>query len=566
MVVLLVSDSAAIGLLALCLRSIADLAFQRRPLDVLVPAAGGALCFLAINAGASTWNSLLGNLGERVGLRLDEEALTDTTGVPSIAHIEHPGYLDRLALALGAGRNLVRAAWAAPASAASFLGMAGSLALLVRVHPALAILIAFAAAPLLLSRAGERWIRAASLASAEDTRIDERLFSLLVRPGPGKEIRAFGCGDFLIDRMSSAWRRASERQVGARSRAATVTGLGWTLFMLGYVGALALIASMVSVGQRTPGDLVMTIVLAAQLRGQVERSFLGMRDALAGIAVVEPFLWLRAYATRARDAARPMTTPPARLRRGIRVEAVTFRYPNARGNALQDVSVHLPAGAVVAVVGEYGSGKSTLVKLLYGLHRPARGRVTVDGVDLADVDPDAWRAATSVLLQDFGRYEVTLREAIGMGDLAGGCDDDRVVEAAGMAGAGALVRQLPGGLDTPLGSEFQGVELSEGQWQKVALARGSMRRRPLLVVMDEPTAALDAPSERAMFERYITLMRRWCAETGAVCVVVTHRLASVAAADLIVVMSEGRVVEAGVHAGLIEAGGHYAAMLRGGEA
>jgi ATP-binding cassette subfamily B protein len=211
---------------------------------------------------------------------------------------------------------------------------------------------------------------------------------------------------------------------------------------------------------------------------------------------------------------------------------------------------------VVALVGENGAGKTTLVKLLCRLYRPTRGRILVDGADLARMPADGWRARLAGAFQDFFRFELKARHSVGVGDVPH-LDDVPVVEAAvERAGAGDVAGQLPAGLETQLGPTWPaGVELSFGQWQKLALARGFMRERPLVLVLDEPTAALDAETEHALFERYAEAAR-----DDQITLLVSHRFSTVRMADLIVVLDGSRVVESGTHDELMSRGGQYAEL------
>jgi ATP-binding cassette, subfamily B, bacterial len=235
---------------------------------------------------------------------------------------------------------------------------------------------------------------------------------------------------------------------------------------------------------------------------------------------------------------------------------------------LDDVSLALAPGQVVAIVGENGAGKSTLVKLLCRLYRPDQGRILVDGADLARFPAEEWRSRLAGAFQDFFRFEFRARHSVGVGDVPHIDDEPAVVAAVDRAGATDVVERLVAGLETQLGPTWpDGAELSFGQWQKLALARGFMRDQPLLLVLDEPTAALDAETEHALFERYAAAARGGGATTGSantadgrITILVSHRFSTVRMADLIVVLDGARVVEVGSHDALMVADGQYAEL------
>jgi ABC-type multidrug transport system fused ATPase/permease subunit len=278
-----------------------------------------------------------------------------------------------------------------------------------------------------------------------------------------------------------------------------------------------------------------------------------------GVAYLGQFFWVLRVATRLvalQDRTRTVdqlaTEDVAALATSIGLEKVSFAYPGSDRRVIDNVSLQLPAGSVVALVGENGAGKTSLVKLLSGFYRPDRGRITVDGTDLADVP--GWWQRVSGTYQDYATFEFLTRETVGVADLDR-ITDDNVLAALARAGAADVPAILPRGLDTQLGSVWDGgVDLSGGQWQKLALARGLMRDHPSLVIFDEPTAALDPPTEHALFEQIARHARR----EGTVTLLISHRFSTVTMADLIVVLSHGKILETGTHQELIESDGTYA--------
>jgi ATP-binding cassette subfamily B protein len=268
--------------------------------------------------------------------------------------------------------------------------------------------------------------------------------------------------------------------------------------------------------------------------------------------------WLEDYA-RALTATADQPAP-ARLADGIRFEYVSFAYPGTDRLVLDDINLELPAGAVVAIVGENGAGKSTLVKLLAKMYEPSSGRILIDRTDLARIDADDWRTRLAGAFQDFFRFEFRARQSIGIGDLPRLDDETAVAAAVTHAGADAVIVRLPKGLDTQLGPTWPGgVEVSFGQWQKLALARGFMREQPLVLVLDEPTAALDAETEHALFQRYAAALRG-NRRDGGITILVSHRFSTVRMADLIVVLDGARLVEMGTHDALMAKRGQYARL------
>jgi ATP-binding cassette subfamily B protein len=247
---------------------------------------------------------------------------------------------------------------------------------------------------------------------------------------------------------------------------------------------------------------------------------------------------------------------------------VRFRYPGRDEEVLRALDLFVPADRSLAIIGEYGAGKTTLVKLLARFYAPSTppnstqppGRILVDGVDLCALDLDAWRGRISAAFQDFARFEFLVRETVGVGDLAHVEQREAVGAALARAGAAEVASSLPAGLETQLGRDWPGgVELSGGQWQRLALGRAFMRQDPLLVVLDEPTAATDAPTEHALFERFAAAARSG-ASRGTETLLISHRFSTVRMADVILVVDGGRIVEQGSHDELMRQARVYAEL------
>jgi ATP-binding cassette subfamily B protein len=306
------------------------------------------------------------------------------------------------------------------------------------------------------------------------------------------------------------------------------------------------------------------LTLALLLVGRLQGTSSEMRSVIGQVASMSRtagrFLWLLDAERELHRRYTGIEQPPAVLRDGITLSALTYRYPNATALAVDSISLDLPAGSVIALVGENGAGKSTLVNLLTGLLPATGGTMRIDGRDSRQFDLTAWRRQLAGAFQDHVRYEFTIRDAVGIGDIPARTDDSRVREAMRAGAAEAVLDSVPRGLSTQLGATWQdGVDLSGGQWQRITIARGMMRRSPILRVLDEPTAALDAATEHELFDRY-TAAARVGRSSGTVTVLVTHRFSTVSAADLVVVLDRGRVVEQGSHGELMARRGYYAEL------
>ena len=376
-----------------------------------------------------------------------------------------------------------------------------------------------------------------------------------------KELRLFGAEAELVRRQEVSWRHLTSRLCRGQAASAALRSAGQLVFALGYGAAILLVVRRAAEGTATVGELVLVITLAAQVSAQVGGALQLLTLLQSAGRTVERIEDLRARSTRTRPPG-PRVPVPDRFARGITVDHVTFRYPGDDRPVLDNVSIEIPAGSTLALVGENGAGKSTLVKLLCGLYQPTSGRILIDGVDLREVDLTEWRARVATLFQDFARFEFTLRESIGIGDVARLDDTVAIATAARDGRAERIVAAVPGGLDGFIGRNYgDGVELSGGQWQTVGLARCLMRSHPQLLVLDEPASALDAAAEHALFERYATSATAAGAAAGAVTVLVSHRFSTVLMADTIAVLDGGRVVECGAHRDLLARNGLYAELF-----
>jgi ATP-binding cassette subfamily B protein len=436
--------------------------------------------------------------------------------------------------------------------------LAMTLVILVSVHPTLVVLPLLGIPSLVAGVRAQRLRQHAREETIEDQRLSDHLFGLATTSGPGKEVRIFGLAGEIADRHGSVRRSIQIMERRAEMRALVGTVLGWLAFAVGYAAAVVLVSVLAVDGQATVGDVILVISLAGQIQFQLDGAVQLMGDFIRNLRTADHYLWLRDHADRAVERRRSQTSPPEILADGIRFEDVSFRYPGTDVDVLQHVDLTIPAGSAVAIVGVNGAGKTTLAKLLAGFYEPTRGRITVDGIDLRDLDLDAWRARMSACFQDFVHFEFLARESTGLGDLPRIDDERTVSEALARAKATDVVEMLPDGLGTLLGKGYDdGVELSTGQWQKVALGRAMMRQDPLLLILDEPTASLDAYTEHALFERYAAASEGAGRGMGAITVLISHRFSTVRMADLVVVLEDGRIVQSGTHAELERQHGAY---------
>jgi len=490
---------------------------------------------------------------DRVTIALEAHVARLQASVATIAHQERPDWLDRLTVLREQVFVLDHLYMSLFSTAGWVLRLVVTVGLLASISPLLGLLVLFALPAVATSAWRPGVERAAQERGAPASRLARHLYQTATTAPPGKEVRVAGIGGRLAADRRAAWERWYGPLAAARRTSAVWHALAWALFGAGYVGAVVVAASVLDAG---PAAVLLVLAAGSRLSAYIGATA-GEIGFLRGIWMdgSRRLAWLEDYAA---AVAAPADLPaPAALDEGIRLEHVSFAYPGSDRLALDDLSLELPAGSVVALVGENGAGKTTLVKLLCKLYEPTSGRVLVDGRPLDRIDADQWRSRLAGAFQDFFRFELRARHSVGVGDLPRLDDTPAVAAAVGRAGAADLVEGLAGGLDTQLGPTWpDGVEVSFGQWQKLALARGFMRTEPLLLVLDEPTAALDAETEHALFERYAAAARTG----GGITLLVSHRFSTVRMADLIVVLDGARLVEVGSHADLVARGGQYAEL------
>jgi ATP-binding cassette subfamily B protein len=544
------------ALLALWLSLLADGLVAGRRGEVFAAATG-----LGASA-AATWflrvvsDRTQRRFRERLTITLEAHVARLQASVAGIEHHERQEYVDRLAMLRNQVFVLDHMYWSLFTTCGWLLRLIVTLVLLVSVHPLLALLAVFALPTVFTSTWRPEVERKADERGAWANRLARHLFDVATTAPPGKEVRVTGIGPSLIGQRRAAWEHWYRPVSAARRGSALWQTVSWAVFAAAYVAAVIFVASVL---KASPGSVLLVLAAGSRLSLYISAA-VGEIGFLRGFWLdgSRRLAWLEDYAASMQLGAD--TPAPDAIKQGIEFDHVSFAYPGTERLVLENVNLRLQPGSVVAIVGENGAGKTTLVKLLCRLYQPSVGRILVDGIDLARIAPETWRSRLAGAFQDFYRFEFRALNSVGVGDLPHHEDVTAVATAVDRAGAVDVVDHLARGLETQLGPTWpEGVEISFGQWQKLALARGFMREQPLLLVLDEPTAALDAETEHALFERFANAARERTSD-GRITILVSHRFSTVRMADFIVVLDGAHVVESGSHEELMAKAGQYAEL------
>ncbi len=521
--------------------------------QAVAPLVGLVAATALASLATTTQGQLQRLLGEAVQRRTWRSIL-DVTSTVSLVSFETPAFFDDLqrVRANALLRPLTLTQGLVQMGSGLFGAAAVAVALVV-IEPLLLPLLLLAGAPLwFLSRRSGRIEFEFMVRQTPSLRLRAYLTELLCGRDEAKEIRAFGLGPVLLRRWDRNYSRyVTDYRAHVRRRIALALASAIVTIVVTSL-ALAVLVWMIVRGRIALADAGAAVIAIRLLGGRIEQLFKGVGG------LFESALFLRdldAFLARTPEPRRELHAAPVAPFRELQVLDVSFRYPGSDRDALRGVSLEVRAGEVVALVGENGSGKTTLAKLLAQLFEPSAGRILWDGTDSGTLAAEELRRHVAVIFQDFARYRLTARENVGFGRADAVDDLEAIVEAARRGGAHGYLSALPEGYETVLGKEFTGgVDLSLGQWQRVAVARAFFRDAAFLV-LDEPSAALDAQAEHALFEQLRELA------DGRALLLISHRFSTVRSADRIYVLADGEIAEHGSHDELVARGGRYAELF-----
>ncbi len=532
------------------------------------PAGGAALALLgwavlligAHRLLAPTQAAVASVLGRRVDRYLQEQTMAAVGGPSGIAHLQEPAVLDLIETARGVGMQGLRPGQAVGALASllpSWVQALGSAAILLAFQWWLGLgwLLLW---PVVLYYLQREYLRVGEVGYGQATAVRRADYyrDLALRPAAAKEVRVWGLAGWLTQRYDAAWRAAMAPLWAARRPGRAVLWLCTLTVTAATLGSFTLLAMAAIKGDLALGALA--VFTQATLGASAFRAFDDDNMILANAAVAVPRVVALAQRTAEATPAGGRSVPGDAPRDEIRFEQVTFQYAQGTAPVLQGLDLAITAGRSLAIVGENGAGKTTLVSLLCRLYEPTSGRILVDGVPLAEIDPRAWRGHVAAIFQDFAQYPLSARDNVALGARGLGGDREKLRAAARRANAQELIEGLPQGWDTILSREYSGgVDLSGGQWQRIALARAlfAVEAGARVLILDEPTANLDVRAEFELYSRFLEITQ------GLTTILISHRFSTVRQADRIVVLADGRVVELGNHGELMALGGRYARMF-----
>jgi ATP-binding cassette, subfamily B, bacterial len=500
-------------------------------------------------------------LSDRIAVYRTRRMIELISEVPTLEHLERPDYLAQVEQ-LNSGRRQLASA---PRQILSNVSMVARiivlLVLLGSVSPWLLLIPLTAVPPLIADRIAKKITRKSEDDMAADRRLAGMVFDISAAPWAAGELRSYGLAPRLKSLHASLTGSLNRRAAREARKVLAVQSSGWLLYAAGLMGAIAFVADRAADGLISLGTVLMAVSLIRRSRAQLASTASASAGMISTLATADRLLWLEDHHATA-VASAGSGKAPGRLSSAITVRDLSFAYPGTERMVLSALNLTLPAGATVAIVGENGSGKSTLVKLLLGMYKPTSGTILIDDVPLSSIAHDSWRERCTAAFQDFARFSLPAVESVGVADLPEVSSEPLALAALDRAGAAGLDAQLPDGLSTYIGGPYTGGHnLSGGQWQKLALGRAMRAPDPLLVVLDEPTASLDANAEQALFDRYTEAAAGYAAASGTITLLVSHRLATVRMADLIVYLEEGHATEAGTHDQLLARNGRYAELF-----